>query len=88
MHVNFNGVVPEIAARAHCEKIDICTKEALKKASLSIKDIEKEYSNLQFTFTDIEDLDITCATQVSNFFRNKSFDFSTLQSMNFSLFVT
>ena len=25
LHVNFNGVVPEIAARAHCEKIDICT---------------------------------------------------------------
>ena len=40
LHVNFNGVVPEIAARAHCEKIDICTKEALKKASLSIKDID------------------------------------------------
>ena len=32
LHVNFNGVVPEIAARAHSEKIDICTKEALKKA--------------------------------------------------------
>ena len=40
LHVNFNGVVPEIAARAHSEKIDICTKEALKKASLSIKDID------------------------------------------------
>ena len=26
LHVNFNGLVPEISARAHCEKIDICTK--------------------------------------------------------------
>ena len=40
LHSEFKGVVPEIAARAHSERIDICTKEALRKADLSIKDID------------------------------------------------
>ena len=40
LHSEFKGVVPEIAARAHSERIDICTKEALKKADISIKDID------------------------------------------------
>ena len=40
LHKEFKGIVPEIAARAHSERIDICTKEALKKANISIKDID------------------------------------------------
>ena len=40
LHSEFKGIVPEIAARAHSERIDICTKEALKKANISIKDID------------------------------------------------
>ena len=40
LHSEFKGVVPEIAARAHSERIDICTKEALKKANISVKDID------------------------------------------------
>jgi len=40
LHEGFKGVVPEIAARAHSERIDICTKEALKNADISIKDID------------------------------------------------
>ena len=34
LHSEFKGIVPEIAARAHSERIDICTKEALKKANI------------------------------------------------------
>ena len=40
LHSEFKGIVPEIAARAHSERIDICTKEALKNAKISIKDID------------------------------------------------
>ena len=40
LHKEFKGIVPEIAARAHSERIDICTKEALKKANISVKDID------------------------------------------------
>ena len=40
LHSDFKGVVPEIAARAHSERIDICTKEALRKADLSIDEID------------------------------------------------
>lgn len=40
LHSEFKGIVPEIAARAHSERIDICTKEALKNANISVKDID------------------------------------------------
>ena len=40
LHSEYKGIVPEIAARAHSERIDICTKEALKNANISIKDID------------------------------------------------
>lgn len=36
LHRAFGGVVPEIAARAHAEKIDICVLEAMEKASLAL----------------------------------------------------
>lgn len=38
-HKKFGGVVPEIAARAHLEKIDTIVTEALDKAGISFKDI-------------------------------------------------
>ena len=31
IHKKFGGVVPELAARSHVEKIDLITNEALKK---------------------------------------------------------
>ncbi len=34
LHESFGGVVPEIAARAHAEKLDICVKEALAQANM------------------------------------------------------
>jgi N6-L-threonylcarbamoyladenine synthase len=40
LHAQFGGVVPEIAARAHAEKIDICVIEALRQADLALKDID------------------------------------------------
>ena len=40
LHADFGGVVPEIAARAHAEKIDHCIEEALRTASVSIKDLD------------------------------------------------
>lgn len=38
-HKAFNGVVPEIAARAHLEKIDIVVKKALDDAELQSSDL-------------------------------------------------
>lgn len=40
LHANFGGVVPEIAARAHAEKLDICVEEALTAANLRLCDLD------------------------------------------------
>ncbi|WP_370232273.1 tRNA (adenosine(37)-N6)-threonylcarbamoyltransferase complex transferase subunit TsaD [Cognatishimia sp.] len=40
LHAAFGGVVPEIAARAHAEKLDLAVEEALKQANLGLKDID------------------------------------------------
>ena len=40
LHKNFGGIVPEIAARAHVEKLDIVTNLALKSANLTLEDID------------------------------------------------
>ncbi|MDG1129682.1 MAG: tRNA (adenosine(37)-N6)-threonylcarbamoyltransferase complex transferase subunit TsaD [Paracoccaceae bacterium] len=40
LHAAFGGVVPEIAARAHAEKIDICVKQALLRAGLTLSDVD------------------------------------------------
>jgi N6-L-threonylcarbamoyladenine synthase len=39
-HHKFGGVVPEVASRAHLEKIDHLTNAALEQAGLSIKNID------------------------------------------------
>ncbi|MFC7702583.1 tRNA (adenosine(37)-N6)-threonylcarbamoyltransferase complex transferase subunit TsaD [Plastorhodobacter daqingensis] len=36
LHADFGGVVPEIAARAHAEKVDLCVEEALSQAGLPL----------------------------------------------------
>ena len=36
LHRDFGGVVPEIAARAHAEKLDLCVEEALDHAALDL----------------------------------------------------
>ena len=40
LHAQFGGVVPEIAARAHAEKLDICVEDALSQAQCSLRDID------------------------------------------------
>ncbi|MDO5022215.1 MAG: tRNA (adenosine(37)-N6)-threonylcarbamoyltransferase complex transferase subunit TsaD [Eubacteriales bacterium] len=40
MHTLYGGVVPEIASRAHTEKIDIVVSEALKQSGLDLSDID------------------------------------------------
>jgi N6-L-threonylcarbamoyladenine synthase len=40
LHAAFGGVVPEIAARAHAEKLDLCAQQALSKAGLTLADVD------------------------------------------------
>lgn len=40
LHAAFGGVVPEIAARAHAEKLDLCIEEALHSAGLGLADLD------------------------------------------------
>ncbi|WP_347311681.1 tRNA (adenosine(37)-N6)-threonylcarbamoyltransferase complex transferase subunit TsaD [Defluviimonas sp. SAOS-178_SWC] len=40
LHAEFGGVVPEIAARAHVEKIDLCVETALEQAGLGLKNLD------------------------------------------------
>lgn len=39
LHAKFGGVVPEIAARAHAEKLDVAVETALADASVSLGDL-------------------------------------------------
>ncbi|WP_233499392.1 tRNA (adenosine(37)-N6)-threonylcarbamoyltransferase complex transferase subunit TsaD [Pararhodobacter sp. CCB-MM2] len=40
LHAAFGGVVPEIAARAHAEKLDIVVEEALAQANVRLGDLD------------------------------------------------
>lgn len=40
LHAAFGGIVPEIAARAHAEKLDHCVEEALTKAGVTLADLD------------------------------------------------
>ncbi|MCI2394722.1 tRNA (adenosine(37)-N6)-threonylcarbamoyltransferase complex transferase subunit TsaD [Aliiroseovarius sediminis] len=40
LHADYGGVVPEIAARAHAEKLDICVEQALLQADLTLSDLD------------------------------------------------
>lgn len=40
LHGAFGGVVPEIAARAHAEKLDVCIVDALSNASLTLANLD------------------------------------------------
>ncbi len=40
LHIDFGGVVPEIAARAHAEKIDIVVARALQTAGVDLADLD------------------------------------------------
>ena len=40
IHKEFGGVVPELAARSHVEKIDLIAKKALKESKININEID------------------------------------------------
>ena len=40
VHKEFGGVVPELAARSHIEKIDLITKKAIDESGIEIEDID------------------------------------------------
>jgi N6-L-threonylcarbamoyladenine synthase len=40
VHKEFGGVVPELAARSHIEKIDLITKKAIDESGVKIEDID------------------------------------------------
>ncbi len=40
LHASFGGVVPEIAARAHAERMDDCVERALGQAGVTLADID------------------------------------------------
>lgn len=40
LHKAFGGVVPEIAARAHAEKIDLCVEKALTEAGVNLSEAD------------------------------------------------
>lgn len=39
LHSAFGGVVPEIAARAHAERLDLCVEQALEQAGVALDDV-------------------------------------------------
>jgi len=40
LHCAYGGVVPEIAARAHAEKLDVCVRDALTASGLALADLD------------------------------------------------
>jgi N6-L-threonylcarbamoyladenine synthase len=40
VHKQFGGVVPELAARSHIEKIDLITKKAIEKSGVTLEEID------------------------------------------------
>ncbi|TRD22554.1 tRNA (adenosine(37)-N6)-threonylcarbamoyltransferase complex transferase subunit TsaD [Palleronia caenipelagi] len=40
LHARYGGVVPEIAARAHVERLDLCVEAALSEAGLELTDMD------------------------------------------------
>ena len=45
VHKEFGGVVPELAARSHIEKIDLITKKAIDDSGIKIEDIDASSIN-------------------------------------------
>ena len=40
IHKEFGGVVPELAARSHIEKIDLIAKKAIKESGKKLEDVD------------------------------------------------
>ena len=50
IHAKYNGVVPELASRAHIQNINIVIEEALQKAGITFDDIEKKIDYIACTY--------------------------------------
>ena len=48
VHKEFGGVVPELAARSHIEKIDLITKRAVEESGITLKEVDAVAFNLPF----------------------------------------
>ena len=46
VHKEFGGVVPELAARSHVEKIDLIAKKAIDESNIKIEDIDASYQDV------------------------------------------
>ena len=50
IHREFGGVVPELAARAHAEKIDLIAEKAISDSKINLKDenlgLQREETNV------------------------------------------
>ena len=40
LHAAFGGVVPELAARAHAERLDLCVEQALEQSGCALRDVD------------------------------------------------
>ncbi len=40
IHKEFGGIVPELAARSHVEKIDLIAKKAIDESGIKLEDID------------------------------------------------
>ncbi|MDA5556943.1 tRNA (adenosine(37)-N6)-threonylcarbamoyltransferase complex transferase subunit TsaD [Shimia sp. MMG029] len=40
LHAPYGGVVPELAARAHAEKVDVCVQQALESSGVALKELD------------------------------------------------
>jgi N6-L-threonylcarbamoyladenine synthase len=40
IHIEFGGVVPELAARSHVEKIDLIAKKAIDESGIKLEDVD------------------------------------------------
>ena len=50
IHKEFGGVVPELAARAHIEKIDLIAKKALDESKVNLNDIDAVSATASISF--------------------------------------
>ena len=50
IHAKYNGVVPELASRAHIQNVNIVLEQALQEAKISFEKFDKEISYITCTY--------------------------------------
>ena len=69
IHKEFGGVVPELAARAHAEKIDLIAKKAIYESGVEIDEISASLFDSWFKFWKSNGIIIKLAIDWSKSFR-------------------